>query len=283
MSPSRSIEGRTTPGRPRPGAAAALAFALLWPAVPAAAGFRTLQMRSASFDREFPVRVVTPSDYTAAVPARYRCLYLLHCAGANERFWERVAPLQLTADRYALLIVMPTTGPHSWYVDYGTNNYTETYIVNELMPEIDRRFRTTATNRYWTAGFSMGGYGALRLASRHPQRFSAAGGMGAGITVSRWGGRWRLNHAMGPASGRAVYDLFDPPMIAAVKSAGLVLALACGTSDFFYAENAAAHARLESGSVPHLWVPHPGGHGAMLGEMLGRILEHFRQHDARTP
>jgi len=50
----------------------------------------------------------------------------------------------------------------------------ETVIVDELIPEIDARFRTVATPEgRMVEGFSMGGYGAARLGFKYPDIFGA--------------------------------------------------------------------------------------------------------------
>jgi endo-1,4-beta-xylanase len=64
----------------------------------------------------------------------------------------------------------------------------ETLIVKELVPLIDRTYRTRANrNGRVLTGFSMGGGGAVRLALKHPELFSAAGSW-AGALVPRRGG-----------------------------------------------------------------------------------------------
>ena len=53
-------------------------------------------------------------------------------------------------------------------------NY-ETYIVKDLVGEIDATYRTIATrDGARIAGLSMGGFGALELSMRHPDLFAAA-------------------------------------------------------------------------------------------------------------
>ncbi|NTV99493.1 MAG: esterase [Chlorobiaceae bacterium] len=75
------------------------------------------------------------------------------------------------------IIVMPdcmTRYGGSQYVDSpATGNY-ETYLVDELVPCMDRTLNTLAARKHRAlAGKSSGGFGALRIAMKHPEQFSA--------------------------------------------------------------------------------------------------------------
>ena len=76
------------------------------------------------------------------------------------------------------IIVLPdcmTRYGGSQYVDSpATGNY-ETYLVDELIPFIDRTLSTLPHKKHRAiAGKSSGGFGALRLAMKHPHLFAAA-------------------------------------------------------------------------------------------------------------
>jgi enterochelin esterase family protein len=62
----------------------------------------------------------------------------------------------------------------SQYIDSPASGAYETHLTIEVVPEIDRRFRTQAARgARGVAGKSSGGFGALVLAMRHPTLFSA--------------------------------------------------------------------------------------------------------------
>jgi S-formylglutathione hydrolase FrmB len=76
------------------------------------------------------------------------------------------------------IIVMPdcmTRYGGSQYVDSSATGNYETYLIEEVVPFIDRNLATLPErdNRA-IAGKSSGGFGALRIAMRHPGHFSAA-------------------------------------------------------------------------------------------------------------
>jgi len=75
------------------------------------------------------------------------------------------------------IVVMPdcmTRYGGSQYVDSAATGAYETYLTGELIDEIDRKFSTLPEARHRAVvGKSSGGFGALRLGMRHPDRFSA--------------------------------------------------------------------------------------------------------------
>ncbi len=64
----------------------------------------------------------------------------------------------------------------SQYADSSATGQYETYITQELVPFVDEKLRTKAGRDHrGVTGKSSGGYGALRLAMRHPEIFGALG------------------------------------------------------------------------------------------------------------
>ena len=69
-------------------------------------------------------------------------------------------------------------GDDGWYTDSATvpNDKYETYIIKELIPEIDKKFRTLADREHRIiAGLSMGGYGSIKFGLKYPNLFSIVG------------------------------------------------------------------------------------------------------------
>jgi enterochelin esterase family protein len=78
-------------------------------------------------------------------------------------------------------------GRNSWYVDsdpeIGSGAY-ETAIIDDLVKHVDGQYRTIAQRRgRMIAGLSMGGYGALHLAFKHPELFGAAASLSGALWV----------------------------------------------------------------------------------------------------
>ena len=108
---------------------------------------------------------------------KYKCLYLLHGLSDNHSIWLRRTSIERYAQEYGICVIMPAAG-RSFYTDmkYGEKYYT--YIAKEL-PEIIRGIFNVSDRREdnFIAGLSMGGYGALKIALRECEHFSAAAGL----------------------------------------------------------------------------------------------------------
>lgn len=131
------------------------------------------------------VSVYLPPGYDTG-RIRYPVVYVLHGFADNHRAWaSQMTPV---LDR---LIVQRALPPMIFVFPNGRNGYLssyftdspvtgnwEDYLVQELVADIDNRFRTlhTASSRGIT-GHSKGAFAAIRLAMRHPDVFGAAYGM----------------------------------------------------------------------------------------------------------
>lgn len=121
------------------------------------------------------VRVLLPRDWERSPRRGWPTLYLLHgcCDGDNGfRSWTNNTDVEeLTADRN-LLVVMPEAGPAGFYSDWRSGPAWETFHLIELRGLVEREFRAGGARA--VAGLSMGGFGALSYAARHPGHFDAA-------------------------------------------------------------------------------------------------------------
>jgi enterochelin esterase-like enzyme len=99
--------------------------------------------------------------------------------GGDELAWAIEGGIKATADRLIrsgdippAIIVMPGCKA-CWWVD-GAVEKAETAFWSELVPEIERRFRTIPERRgRLVAGLSAGGYGAVRFAMTYPDKIAA--------------------------------------------------------------------------------------------------------------
>jgi len=145
---------------------------------------------SASFEskhlkRTWVYDVYLPEGY-ADGKQRLPVLYFFHGTGGRGTDWFVKGGLHLTLDNLIAsgaipptIVVSPDAGK-SWYVDRAEQ--METAILEDLIPEVQRRFRTIESREgRLLAGHSMGGYGVLRFVLEHPDRFAAAALMSPAI------------------------------------------------------------------------------------------------------
>lgn len=135
---------------------------------------------SPTLGREINMHVYLPDIYeTDEQPLPV--IYMLHGANSDDKSWVERGGIKVSADALIArghmrpsIIVMPTLGPESWYVD-GNAEKTETAFIHDLLPYIEEKYKTRA-DRAGRAigGLSMGGYGALNLSLSYPEQFCAA-------------------------------------------------------------------------------------------------------------
>jgi S-formylglutathione hydrolase FrmB len=149
---------------------------------------KTVQFEASSVGRALKYNIVLPPNYAASA-ARYPVLYLLHGYSGNYTNWARHNAPKFAA-AYDLIVVMPDAG-NSWYLNWvevedGRKDNWEDYIVSDLIPHIDATFRTIdAREGRAINGLSMGGYGALMLGLKHPDKFCAIGSHSGALGFAR--------------------------------------------------------------------------------------------------
>ncbi|ANT64995.1 alpha/beta hydrolase [Prosthecochloris sp. CIB 2401] len=146
----------------------------------------TLRHNPLGDPHERHVPVFLPPSYGGS--RRFPVIYLLAGFAStgqsflNYRFGRKTLPGQLAelmerGKMREVIVVMPdcmTRYGGSQYVDSAATGNYETYLCRELIPAIDQSLCTLPQQRHRAvAGKSSGGFGALRLAMRHPDLFSA--------------------------------------------------------------------------------------------------------------
>lgn len=134
------------------------------------------------------VSVYLPPSYAKEPHRRYPVVYWLHgftstdrelISGIRQNLNIRLAMDSLirAGSTSEMIIVMPNAHNAFGGSYFGNSPVTgqwEDFIVRDLVRWTDGRFRTVrARSGRGIAGFSMGGFGALRIAMRNPDRFSA--------------------------------------------------------------------------------------------------------------
>jgi S-formylglutathione hydrolase len=133
--------------------------------------------------------VYLPPGYERQKKMRYPVVYLLHGFngyGVGNKLWlrepgtcniETISRLITEKKISPMIVVMPDGSNRfggSMYTNSITTGNWEDYIVHELVAFIDKNYRTLPKSESrGIAGHSMGGYGALKIAMKHPDVFGA--------------------------------------------------------------------------------------------------------------
>ena len=179
------------------------------------------------------------------------------------------------AAHYRMIVVMPE-GNDAWYTDSATvpSDKYESYILKELIPDVQRRYRTIET-RYGRgiAGLSMGGYGALKFGLKSPDTFVFAGSLSGALAAPAATEddlkivpaiRNSLLSVYGPAGSetRKANDIYQIARgLSPERIAGLpYFYLDCGTEDLLISFNQQFAALLREKKISHEYRELPGDH-----------------------
>jgi S-formylglutathione hydrolase FrmB len=276
------------------GAALLLSF-LAWPRPVFAAGrAECLSAPSKVLGHPVAYCVLLPPSYDAEKSRRYPILYLLHGLGDNEQMLIHSGGFNLVEDLWErpqlgdLLIVTPDGGSSFYINSHDGRHPYEDFFLREFVPHIENRYRTQPGRRSrGIAGISMGGYGAMHLAFRHPELFGSLGAHSAALlerlpTVAVGDSReLARSRIFGDVFGSPLDPVFwkqnDPLAIArAANLAGLQIYFDCGSEDDFGFEVGAAALDkiLHSRRIPHEFHLYAGGHNwVYVAEHLPALLQ----------
>lgn len=128
--------------------------------------------------REIPYRVILPTNYDQAQKS-FPVIYLLHgLFGSCDNWLDLTKITDYSAEKELILVLVE--GGNGWYTDSvcTTGNKFESYIIKELVTEIENLFKIIAKRESRAiVGLSMGGYGAFKFSLKNPDLFSFAGSM----------------------------------------------------------------------------------------------------------
>ena len=108
-----------------------------------------LRLRTSHVEGSTAVRVLLPESY-AGSKRRYPVLYLLHGAIDNYTAWTAKGDAERLTAGLPLIVVMPDSGLGGGYTDWynggsGGPPAWESYHVGQLLPFVDKRYRTTGS------------------------------------------------------------------------------------------------------------------------------------------
>jgi enterochelin esterase-like enzyme len=226
---------------------------------------RTLLYPSRSNGVVRELTVYVPPGYDEAPTRRYPVLYLLHGFANDHHSWHRYGRANdildnLIAQRTIepFLVVMPLgyggariNGDGTGIAPEGAGQFGgdaalyERDLLEDIIPMIDRKFRTIADRRQRAiVGFSMGGGQAGRFGLGHLDMFSQIGIMSAGFG----GGADTPPLATIAADAARSNELID------------LLWIACGREDTALKGAKTLHDALQKAGIEHTYLETDGAH-----------------------
>ena len=263
-------------------------------------------VKSAILKKDVHCTIYLPPDYETS-NRNYPVVYLLHGFSDDNTGWLQFGEVNRYADKAIaegtippMIIVMPNADS-SWYVNSydGKENY-EDFFIKELMPFVEKTYRTKAEKRYrGITGLSMGGYGTLYLAFKHPDLFVAAAPLSAGIIMDTTlaampqGG---YETVLGKVFGKGVsgndrlgklwqdHSILNLAQTMPADSLKKVAYwIDCGDDDFLTIGNCMLHIEFTQRGIPHEFRMRDGAHNwtywrTGITDALHFIGERFRQY-----
>ena len=137
-------------------------------------------IKSTVLERSVRYCAYLPASFDTDKTRRFPVLYYLHGLGDNEQSllntggWDLIEDLRRTGKVGDFILLAPSAG-HTFFLNSADGKIRyEDFLLKEFMPQMEKKYRgeSVATMRGIT-GVSMGGFGALRMAFKHPQQFAA--------------------------------------------------------------------------------------------------------------
>jgi S-formylglutathione hydrolase FrmB len=268
---------------------------------------------SNALDADKRVVVYLPPSYGRDASRRYPAAYYLHGLSGSQGDWTSKGDITGAADSLfangtpEMIIVMPD-GDDGWYTSWTSSlSYRacadtvrqeapatycvqhqryDDYVAKDVVRFIDTHFRTRADKAHrGIAGLSMGGYGALALALRYPDVFSA-GASHSGVVAPMYvgpkpfvapaklasttseiqasaGSFWQryLTYWGNDIARWRDADVLQTAIALHNKGAAVpALFFDCGTEDGLIDQNRALHSELTRLGITHAYAEWPGAH-----------------------
>lgn len=223
-----------------------------------------LKFFSAALQKATSATVILPEG---DLGGPFSVLYLLHGLSDDNSIWQRRTGIERYVQHLPLIVVMPDGG-RGFYTDAEVGMAWETALVNDLIGYVDRIFHTRASREgRCLGGLSMGGYGAVKLALKHPDLFCSAASHSGALSFGHYSmstdpdSPWQVEFARvlgsdsvgGPNDAFALAERLP-------RTERPALRFDCGLDDFLLESNRAFHAHLESIGYAHEYAEFPGAH-----------------------
>jgi S-formylglutathione hydrolase FrmB len=224
--------------------------------------------------------VLEPPSYRTSPSRRYPVLLFLHDGYGDVRTLERRGvtgdlAARMSGGRLPEFFVVAPGAPGSWFSDsFDRKRRWEEFLTRDLLREIETRYRVlSGPAARGITGISMGGYGAVKIALKHPELFGSVSALsGALIPIALedlprygWITRLTLKRVFGSrleANSLSANDVWDILHETRFTHAPFFAHLRAGTEDFYGLDRVAAQfgTYLNEHGIPTEIVLETGGH-----------------------
>jgi enterochelin esterase-like enzyme len=245
---------------------------------PAGTHYKTFSSRLAGGEVSYLISL--PGTYETEQAQRYPVVYWLHGLGGNQRagakFVDQLNAAVRAGKAPAMIVVLVNGMRDAFYNDSPDGKWPiESVIVKELIPHIDKTYRTVPRRESRAVeGYSMGGYGAAHLGFKYPDLFGIVGVMAGALIEPRAEVQPAVFEKMF-GSDKAYVQANDPFALVR-KNADAVrgrtaIRVSVGDQDGLQVRDKAFHDLLNELKIDHEWelVPGVAHNGSLFYEKLG--------------
>lgn len=238
-------------------------------------GVRFATLYSPALRRRADLTLYVPKGAGAEVPL----LILLHGVYGSHWDWWAFGKVPETADEMIrsgeirpFAIAMPSDG--LWGAGSGYVVHRDfdagAWIVEDVPEFVGEVLPQARTERFYLAGLSMGGYGALRLGTKHATKVKGISAHSAVTRISDL--KVFVQEPMEDYLAAGEQDTEILHWVRENRAMLPPLRFDCGREDSLLAGNRALHAALLDEGIPHTYEEHDGGH----------TWEYWQQHVRHT-
>ena len=246
-------------------------------------GLKWVTVKSRALKHRVDLTLFAPEQTTSQknVPV----VILLHGVYGSHWAWALKGGAHRTAARLIIqqeippmVLAMPSDGlwgDGSGYLPHRTGDF-EQWIVEEVPAAVRAAIPAVSeASPLFINGLSMGGFGALRLAAKYPEKFRAAGGHSSITHFDQFKlfVQESLESYQCPKEDQSVVErlLQNRDRLPALR-------IDCGSEDLLIEYNRQLNRELKQAGVPHIYEEFPGGHSWPYWEThLGDMLRFFAQ------
>jgi S-formylglutathione hydrolase FrmB len=263
------------------------------------AGMHVETIATPSLPSPNEVLVVTPPSYGASPGRRYPVLYFLHDGYGDDRSLERrgvaeEALARMRDGRLPEFLIVAPDGPGTWFSDsHDGVRLFEQYLTRDLPRAIEARYRAIPSKgARGITGISMGGYGSVKTALKHPDLYGSVSALSGAIIPFGWDelkryswiARWTLMRTFGRSKEDNSLDANDAWLMLwglCFDAPPFPVELRAGSEDFYGLDRVAAQygMLLNERGIPTTVVLESGGHDWSYWK--GAMMDILAWHGAR--